>query len=485
MRFDEGLRAHGRLVPRQRRVVGADPLRRLPGVLRAPVRPRAGLISADAAASSRPSRRASSAQPVTASVRRGGRRRRRAGGCRAPSRERSREDPCGPARSVAPRLGAEAVELPAATLAHERQRVRALVEPARGDASRRRVAADGDGALRRRGRVRDVLERVVERRRAALGRRLVIVSTSCARRSRPQTLSCVAAWMSLWRWSMVVATVLLGAGEVARPSRWCCDGAAPDAQGGGDDEGAGGGAGTSSGHEGIRATPLVGWGHGAQPPAGRARAVPRGRHAPPLEVRLTVQRRRLLEAAAARVRAVGLRRRQRRGDRARGRHVQGDVLRALRQQGGRDPRALRRGGDRGRAARWRARRPTRDAPRRYEERVRRRLRAFLDDARRLAGRGADPARARSSARARARGSGATRSSRPSPTSLVPRQRRRGARVRRAELRRRPTTPSRSSARSSRSPRASCARAGPRTSATLEPAHRARLLRDPRRRAAAA
>ena len=36
-------RAHRRLVPRQRLVVGADPLRRLPRVLRAPVRPRARL----------------------------------------------------------------------------------------------------------------------------------------------------------------------------------------------------------------------------------------------------------------------------------------------------------------------------------------------------------------------------------------------------------------------------------------------------------
>ena len=39
-----GPRAHGELVPRQSLVVGADPLRRLPRVLRAPVRPRAGLI---------------------------------------------------------------------------------------------------------------------------------------------------------------------------------------------------------------------------------------------------------------------------------------------------------------------------------------------------------------------------------------------------------------------------------------------------------
>ena len=41
VRFDEGLDADGRLVPRQRRLVGADPLGRLPRVLRAPVRARA------------------------------------------------------------------------------------------------------------------------------------------------------------------------------------------------------------------------------------------------------------------------------------------------------------------------------------------------------------------------------------------------------------------------------------------------------------
>ena len=43
VRFADGLRAHGRLVPRQRVVVGADPLGRLPRVLRAPVRQGAGL----------------------------------------------------------------------------------------------------------------------------------------------------------------------------------------------------------------------------------------------------------------------------------------------------------------------------------------------------------------------------------------------------------------------------------------------------------
>src|SRR5690606_35601229 len=34
--------AHGRVVPRQRALVGPDPLRRVPGVLRAPVRDEAG-----------------------------------------------------------------------------------------------------------------------------------------------------------------------------------------------------------------------------------------------------------------------------------------------------------------------------------------------------------------------------------------------------------------------------------------------------------
>ena len=45
-RFDEGLAADRRVVPRQRLVVGADPLRRVPRVLRAPVRPRARLMTA-------------------------------------------------------------------------------------------------------------------------------------------------------------------------------------------------------------------------------------------------------------------------------------------------------------------------------------------------------------------------------------------------------------------------------------------------------
>ena len=47
-RFEEGLAAHRRLVPRQRLVVGADPLRRLPRVLRAPLRPSPEGLSDDA-----------------------------------------------------------------------------------------------------------------------------------------------------------------------------------------------------------------------------------------------------------------------------------------------------------------------------------------------------------------------------------------------------------------------------------------------------
>ena len=46
-RFEEGLGTHRRLVPRQRLVVGADPHRRLPRVLRAPLRPSAQGLSDD------------------------------------------------------------------------------------------------------------------------------------------------------------------------------------------------------------------------------------------------------------------------------------------------------------------------------------------------------------------------------------------------------------------------------------------------------
>ena len=46
VRFEEGLEADRRLVPRERVVVGADPLGRLPRLLRAPVRALAGLAPA-------------------------------------------------------------------------------------------------------------------------------------------------------------------------------------------------------------------------------------------------------------------------------------------------------------------------------------------------------------------------------------------------------------------------------------------------------
>ena len=75
---------------------------------------------------------------------------------------------------------------------------------------------------------------------------------------------------------------------------------------------------------------------------------------------------------------------------------------------------------------------------------------------------------RSSARARAPPRAATRSSTPSPSSLVPRQPARRAAVRRAHASPRPTTPSRSSAPRSSSSRAACAPAGPPDVLALEP-----------------
>ena len=71
-------------------------------------------------------------------------------------------------------------------------------------------------------------------------------------------------------------------------------------------------------------------------------AVPRGRHAPPLEVRLDAAARAAVRGGGGRLRDDRLRRRERRVDQPRRRHVEGDVLRALRQQGGVHPRALRR-----------------------------------------------------------------------------------------------------------------------------------------------
>ena len=72
-------------------------------------------------------------------------------------------------------------------------------------------------------------------------------------------------------------------------------------------------------------------------------SVPRGRHAPPLDVRLGVAAPAAVRGRGRRVRARRLRGGERRGDQPRGRHVEGDVLRALRQQGGVHPRAVRRG----------------------------------------------------------------------------------------------------------------------------------------------
>ena len=71
-------------------------------------------------------------------------------------------------------------------------------------------------------------------------------------------------------------------------------------------------------------------------------SVPRGRHAPPLEVRQDRQRRRLNEAAAAVFARVGYADATAEAIAREAGHVEGDVLRALRQQGGLHPRAVRR-----------------------------------------------------------------------------------------------------------------------------------------------
>ena len=180
----------------------------------------------------------------------------------------------------------------------------------------------------------------------------------------------------------------------------------------------------------------------------------------------TVQRQRLFEAAAAVFARRRLRRGQRRGDQPRGRHVEGDVLRALRQQGGVHPRAVRRGRDRASCAAMAA------APRAgrradSEERVR-------------AGVARVPADARASYPERRRRC-SSRSSAPGPRAAERRDEileafaesatRERAHAPSATARRaspRPTTPSRSSARSSSSPRASCASARPRDMRELEP-----------------
>ena len=168
--------------------------------------------------------------------------------------------------------------------------------------------------------------------------------------------------------------------------------------------------------------------------APRRRRVPRGRHAPPLEVRLTVQRRRLFEAAAAVFARVGYAEASAEAIAREAGHVEGDVLRALRQQGGVHPRAVRRGARPRSCARW----PTRGrATRPRHLRGARRApasRAFLETLADLPRRRRRRCSSRSSAPARARPSAATRSSTPSPTALVPRQRSAPRRVRRAALR---------------------------------------------------
>ena len=102
------------------------------------------------------------------------------------------------------------------------------------------------------------------------------------------------------------------------------------------------------------------WGHGRcrasrpdgppRPPRAAARGAPHRAAPPPVRGR------------GGRLRAGRIRRGERRGDLARGGHVEGDVLRALRQQGGVHPRALRRGGDRGHARDGRRRPTTRATP---------------------------------------------------------------------------------------------------------------------------
>ena len=194
--------------------------------------------------------------------------------------------------------------------------------------------------------------------------------------------------------------------------------------------------------------------------------VPRGRHAPPLEVRQDRQRGAPVRGRRGRVRPRRLRRRDRRGDRARGRHVEGDVLRALRQQGGLHRRALRRR-DRGRPRRrcatrrrrTRGDRPARRACARRSARVPR-------DARRLPRRGADAAGGDRRRRARARWSAATaRSTRVADVHRTSVNRAGRRARRRAAARLAATTRSRSSAPSSSSPRASSAPACPATSAS--------------------
>ena len=89
VRFSDGLRAHGRLVPRQRVVVGADPLGRLPRVLRAPVRPGAGLaVRAPPAAPETARRESCDAHAWSRTVGRGRRAQRASTRAVSPSRTR-------------------------------------------------------------------------------------------------------------------------------------------------------------------------------------------------------------------------------------------------------------------------------------------------------------------------------------------------------------------------------------------------------------
>ena len=199
---------------------------------------------------------------------------------------------------------------------------------------------------------------------------------------------------------------------------------------------------------------------------GEQETAPRGRHAPPLEVRQDRQRARLFAAASAVFARVGLRRRDRRGDRARGRDVEGDVLRALRQQGGVHPRAVRRRHrrrGRGHRAGRAATHGGRDASgpcRRLRARVPRRRRRLPRPGADAAGRDhrRRPARGRAPRR-RARRAWPTTSTRP--TAPTPRPARSTASPPRS-------TRSRSSARSWSSSRASCAPRIPSDIRDLEP-----------------
>ena len=302
-------RAHGRLVPRQRGVVGADPLRRLPRLLRAPVRPRA--------------RAASDAQAAT--------------------------DPAIRQRSP---VAHEPASLPAVAVARRARR--------RGG---RRAVPPIARRTRRRGRSR-------RRRSSAL---------SISSQSRRPPRSCRAAPARAPRRRLVSrrpspadcssstwsARRLLLAAEVPAESVWRRSRQQRRRAGG---RRAGGGGAC--------------WPRGYWPGYHRARA---GQRSARRRGGATPRPWRCARTASAAgcsprrrgLRAHGLRRRHGGGDRPRGRHVEGDVLRALRQQGGLHHRALRRGRrdrDRGdaRTRRRRRRAPTRPGASRAA------IRAFLE-----------------------------------------------------------------------------------------------------------